>query len=231
MRVPCSREMSAAGCACAVGLLALTPCEYFQSTHFQLQWAPRLGARYALPAPCARCQLSHRSAEPAGVCRRAYSGMFAAWSARSARAPFGVQCVERRPGAGCCVPSGLCESCERASVSVSLRRCKPARGPTQLAAPLLSCDTLPAPSLRPRLRTRTCESLRHAKAHCRWRRRRPVARMAPKARAPRFGSVACASRAERLHFVRRKQARRLRQGPGRLCRLLTCCKTYARASS
>ena len=24
-------------CGCAVGLLALTPCEYFQSTHFQLQ--------------------------------------------------------------------------------------------------------------------------------------------------------------------------------------------------
>ena len=153
MRVPCSREMSAAGCACAVGLLALTPCEYFQSTHFQLQWAPRLGARYALPAPCARCQLSHRSAEPAGVCRHACSGMFAAWSARSARAPFGVQCVERRSGAGCCVPSGLCE---RVSQPTRARCNKPARGPTQLAAPLLSCDTLPAPSLRPRLRTRTC---------------------------------------------------------------------------
>ena len=121
-----------------------------------------------------------------------------------------------------------------ASVSVSLRA--RAAISQHAARPNLPRPSCPATRYLLRPCARGCEheraeSLRHAKAHCRWRRRRPVARMAPKARAPRFGSVACASRAERLHFVRRKQARRLRQGPGRLCRLLTCCKTYARASS
>ena len=49
-------EVPPEACGCAVGLLALTPCDYIRSTHFPLQWAHRPGARYA---PCARCQLSH----------------------------------------------------------------------------------------------------------------------------------------------------------------------------
>ena len=136
MRVPCSREMSAPGCACAVGLLALTLSEYFRSTHFQLQWAPRLGARYALPAPCVRVASFRTAAsEPAGVCRRAYSGVLPPWSARSERAPVGVQCVERSLVAGFFVPS-----CDRLYLWLS-GASERGSGPTQLAAPLLSYAT------------------------------------------------------------------------------------------
>ena len=228
MRVRCSRKVRSLPEICGARLGFLAPCEYIQSTHFRLQWAHRPGARYALPAPCARCQLSH-SRVLLLRCLLHKAACLAPGSARSERKPLwdSTSRAARAPVSRPDSPRGL--HWLASALSRSQRRAaRPTRRGPSCPAPRISYRVSATEVAKPECGEACAAQLvpglvvAATAFHAPWRRRH--ARRA----TARPRAFFCA---ELLPCTRRKLARRLRQRRGRLCRLLTCCKTSARASS